>query len=75
MCRSAANGAVQGGGERNQDQGVLQRGARPGPEGGPGPEGEGGGRDVADGEQQSGQVIRGSLIRINFNYCCLFICI
>lgn len=46
----AANGAVQNSGKRNQDEGVLKRRAGSGPEGGPGPEREGGGRHVADGE-------------------------
>ena len=46
----AANGAVQDSRKRNQDKSVLKRRARSGPEGGPGPEGKGGGRDVANGE-------------------------
>lgn len=49
-CLSSANGAVQDSGKRNQDESILKRGARPGPEGGPSSEGEGGGWDVANGE-------------------------
>lgn len=47
----AANGALQNSGTRNQDESVLQRRAGPGPEGGPSPEGEGGGWNVAHGKK------------------------
>lgn len=50
LYRLAANGAVQNSGERNQDEGVLERRSGPRPKGGPGPEREGGGRHVANGE-------------------------
>ena len=46
----AANGAVQNSGKRNEDESVLKRRVGSGPEGGPGPEREGGGRHVANGE-------------------------
>lgn len=50
MCLLVANGAVQNSGERNKDESVFKRRVGSGPEGGPGPEGEGGGRHVANGE-------------------------